>query len=145
MNRISISISRNTVALLVLCTAGFALVPAGRAVQAGTNDARRELAAEKRDPFWPIGFKPKYAIRSVSQGSPKAIPSNSWNEAMKKVVINGVSSRKNNEFFAVINGDVKQVGDTVSVRLGTSVYTWAVDDIESPGSVKLRRLSVRQG
>jgi hypothetical protein len=145
MNRISISVNRNTVALLAFCAAGFIHAPAACAVQAGADDATRERAVEKRDPFWPIGFKPKYAIRSVSQGSPKAIPSNSWNEAMKKVVINGVSSRKNNEFIAVINGEVKQVGDTVSVSIGTSVYTWAVDAIESPGSVKLRRLSVRQG
>ena len=62
---------------------------------------------------------------------------------MKKVVINGVSSSADNDYYAVINGEVKSVGDTVSVRMDSSVYTWAVDDIKPPGSVKLRRVSVR--
>ena len=139
-------VTMNRTLLAAVCITAVAVSAEGAGREAGTLDAQRAGTAEKRDPFWPVGYMPKQTFRSVSQqGSPKVTPLNSWNEAMKKVVINGVSSRTDNEFFAVINGDVKRVGDTVSVRLGSSVYTWAVDGIESPGSVKLRRLSVRQG
>jgi len=112
--------------------------------QAGTNDARTGGAVEKRDPFWPVGYRPNHIVRNTPLGKIQSSSSGgTWNEAMKKVVVNGVSSRADNEYFAVINGEVKRVGDTVSVRLGTSVYTWAVDGIEPPVSVQLRRVSVR--
>lgn len=110
--------------------------------QGGTNDAQKTAAVVKRDPFWPVGYKPKQMVQKEQKGKTKIIPGGSWKEAMKNVVINGVSSR-DNEHFAVINGELKSVGDTVSVRLGTSVYTWAVVSIEPPSSVKLRRVSVR--
>lgn len=110
----------------------------------GTNDAKKANAAVKRDPFWPVGYVPKNVqTLSPEAGSANVVVAGGWSEAMKKVVINGVSSRASDEYYAVINGAVKSVGDTVSVRLGTSTYTWAVDGIEPPGSVKLRRVSVR--
>lgn len=131
--------------LAVVVIAGLLIPQDGAAAQNGINDARSQPVVEKRDPFWPIGYMPRQSVRSIPRASVKTAPVTGWNEAMKQVVINGVSSGIDNEHFAVINGDVKRVGDTVSVRLGTSVYTWAVDGIENPGSVKLRRLSVRQG
>ncbi len=138
-------------ALLVVLLVG-GMVPAFAATaqdggtQGGTNDAKKKPEAVKRDPFWPVGYTPKnmqsVAEQGASEGGTEAA-ANSWSAAMKKVVINGVSSRADNEYYAVINGSIKSVGDTVSVRLGNSVYTWAVDGIEPPGSVQLRRLSVR--
>jgi len=130
--------------LLATLLAGLVMPAKGAGISSGTNNANEDRVAEKRDPFWPVGYTPKQSMRSAQQGSSGAAPvSSSWDEAMKKVVINGVSSRKDNESFAVINGDVKRVGDTVSIRLGNLTYTWAVDGIESKGSVKLRRMSVR--
>ncbi len=113
--------------------------------EAGINDARRRGAVEKRDPFWPVGYQPKNVTLKTPSGTTRSTSTSggTWNEAMKQVIVNGVSSRADNEYFAVINGEVKSVGDTVSVRLGNSIYTWAVDGIEPPVSVKLRRVSVR--
>jgi len=132
---------------VLLATAGVLLNVAQVTAQDGMKDAQNGSAAMKRDPFWPVGYIP--ADVQVETGPAPAAASersqggNSWNEAMKRVVINGVSSRSDSEYFAVINGEVKSVGDTVSVVLGNSTYTWAVDRIEPPGSVKLRRVSVR--
>jgi hypothetical protein len=109
----------------------------------GINDAESKGVAVKRDPFWPIGFVPERLKKEnvkVAEVKKPAV-ANDWSGAMKKVVINGVSSRSNNDFFAVINGNVKSVDDTVSVNHEGIVYTWAVASIKPPGSVKLRRVS----
>ena len=130
--------------LILLGIAHLAEAANGKPTQAGTNDAQKASAAVKRDPFWPVGYVPKNVqTRSSATGESKEVVAGGWSEAMKKIVINGVSSRADNEYCAVINGVVKSVGDTVSVKLGGSVYTWAVDGIEPPGSVKLRRVSVQ--
>ncbi len=109
----------------------------------GTNDAGTQQSAPKRDPFWPVGYMPEIIQRADPKKKEVVVPviSTNWNEAMKKIVINGVSSRADNEFFAVINGQVKSVGDTVSLNYEGTIYTWAVDSINPPGSVKLRRVS----
>jgi ABC-type glycerol-3-phosphate transport system substrate-binding protein len=112
----------------------------------GTNDASEQEVVLKRDPFWPVGYVPKTIKSVISTDNPEpsaAVVDNSWSEAMKKVVINGVSSQANNAYFAIINGQIKSVGDTVTIHHGGTIYTWAVDGIEPPGSVKLRRASVR--
>ncbi|NNJ70011.1 MAG: hypothetical protein HKP10_01830 [Kiritimatiellales bacterium] len=112
----------------------------------GINDAPKSPSVYKRDPFWPIGYQPKNLTPEVIE-MPETLEgpqvSNSWNEAMKKVVINGVSNRANNEFIAVINGRLKGVGDTVTVNHQGMIYTWAIENIHATGSVKLRRVSAR--
>jgi hypothetical protein len=113
----------------------------------GTNDAKKMEASEKRDPFWPVGYVPeriKNAALTDAQKTAKRLDgSKDWNSAMKQIVINGISSRANDEFIAVINGQIKSVGEHISVTQGGSVFTWAVDSIAPPGSVKLRRVSVK--
>lgn len=130
--------------LLVLCfSMGHSAYSQANKV-GGTNDALTEQAAPKRDPFWPVGYVPESIRRAEAEKNIEAetpVVNNNWNEAMKKVVINGVSSRADNEFFVVINGQVKSVGDTVSLNHEGTIYTWAVDSINPPGSVKLRRVS----
>lgn len=109
----------------------------------GMNDALKQGSIEKRDPFWPVGYVPERVKQAEAKklGIKKPTGTNNWNGAMKKVVINGVSSSADNEFFAVINGGVKSVNDTVSVTHEGITYTWAVASIKPPGSVKLRRVS----
>ncbi len=112
-------------------------------IVSGTDDAMNEGSSVRRDPFWPVGYAPESVKPVEGQAKRVAKPTleNDWNTAMRKVVINGVSSRAKNEFFAVINGQVKSVGDNVTVNHEGTIYTWAVDSITPPGSVKLRRVS----
>jgi len=107
------------------------------------TDGMDDALNEKRDPFWPVGYVPDRIKKAVEKknGQAESPAGSNWNEAMKKIVINGVSSRANNQFYAVINGQVKSVGDTVTLRYEGTIYTWAVDGIKPPGSVKLRRVS----
>lgn len=108
------------------------------------DDALTLKNVQKRDPFWPVGYVPKRIKTTAPEQTEKVvlpIVNNDWNAAMKKIVINGVSSRADNEFFAVINGRVKSVGEEVTLTHEGMIYTWAVEEISPPRSVKLRRVS----
>ena len=112
--------------------------------EAASNDGKESAVengvAVKRDPFWPVDHVVKgeenSALTQKKQGVSGAVD---WDKAMKQVVINGVSSRADNEYVAVINNEVKSVGESVSIRYGGAKYTWKVEKITPPGSVKLRR------
>ncbi len=112
----------------------------------GTDRASSRATSVKRDPFWPVGYQPEWLINAGKPKQDKALVASGttdWNEAMKKVVIKGVSSRAGSEFFAVINGQIKSVGETFSIRHDEMLYTWMVDSISPPRSVKLRRVSAQ--
>lgn len=112
----------------------------------GTDDAKVGMVAVQRDPFWPIGYTPERIVEKKSEGQAKVVKkeeSIDWNKAMEQVAIQGVSSRAGNEFFAVINGQVKSTGETVSVQIGDVDYTWVIEGISPPSSVKLRRVSAQ--
>ncbi len=106
--------------------------------EAASNDGKEN--AVKRDPFWPVGYVAKgeenSALTQRKQGDSGAVD---WKKAMKQVVINGVSSRADNDYVAVINSEVRSVGESVSIWYGGAKYTWKVEKITPPGSVKLRR------
>lgn len=94
-----------------------------------------------RDPFWPTGYEPKIKGNPTAGTIQQRLNGDiDWNKAMKQVVINGVSSRAEDEYIAVINNEVKSVGESVSIWYGGTRYTWKVDNITPPGSVKLRRV-----
>lgn len=108
----------------------------------GTNSAFTS-SREQRDPFWPIGFVPKGAVQENEIKKLAHNKNTSWKEAMTQIAIQGVSSRAGNDFYAVINGQIKTVGETVSVSVSGTLYTWMVDSIAPPRSVKLRRVSAQ--
>lgn len=108
----------------------------------GKGNAEDSVVVVKRDPFWPIGHTPKRVENSGTKTTrpvARKVGSIDWEEAMKRVVINGVSSRATDEYVAVINNEVKSVGEIVSVLYGGAKYTWKVEKITPPGSVKLLR------
>lgn len=112
----------------------------------GTDLAKTASSTVKRDPFWPVGYTPEWA-KDAGKSSQEPVAAGNgngdWNIAMKQVVIQGVSSSADNDSYAVINGEIKTVGDTVSVKYGSSTYTWAVESITAPSAVQLRRVSVK--
>ena len=117
--------------------------PAAQQENGGTENVNNS-SSETRDPFWPVGFVPEGKKEPVEKKEPVApVVEGGWSEAMNNVVINGVSSRADGDYYAVINREIKTVGQTVEVNYGGRTYTWTVDSIKPPGSVKLRRKSVR--
>jgi hypothetical protein len=98
-----------------------------------------KISITARDPFWPVGYEPEKP-ENVEVMKLQTLADKNWNEAMKQVVIQGVS-RVSGEYCAIINTKTKRVGESVSVEYGGVRYTWRVDGITPPGSVKLRRVS----
>ena len=113
--------------------------------QNGSNNASTGAVSVLRDPFWPVGYKPAWTQSKEEYVQQQILTGKNgktdWSIAMGQVVINGVSSRGGNEYVAVINNEVKLVGEAVSLWHGGTFYTWAVESISPPGSVKLRRVS----
>jgi len=112
----------------------------------GIDGALVGAVAVQRDPFWPVGYTPERLDGKGSGEQGKALESGGkidWNKAMKQVAIQGVSSRAGDEFFAVVNGQIKGKGEIVSVQIGGVSYTWMIDGISPPSSVKLRRVSAQ--
>jgi len=126
----------------VLCLLSVGPVIAGSSDPGGTNDAIVQDAV-RRDPFWPIGYVPEFSTREVIDpvAAVQSADSSGWDAARKEVDINGVSSRADNQFCAVINGQLMEVGDKLSVNYKGTIYTWEVEDIAASGSVKLRRVT----
>lgn len=111
----------------------------------GTDSANTPSVAVVRDPFWPVGYVPEWIKNAGKKNQALEMEdtgSSDWSAAMKQVAIQGIS-QSGNEFYAVINGEVKSVGESVSVKYGNSTYSWAVESISPPSSVKLRRISVK--
>lgn len=136
-----------TLAVLLISSLYVSAVDQKSIEPGGTQHAVEKAEKVLRDPFWPVGFQPKRAF-TVTTNSAQVIMepevSSDWNKAMQEVVIQGVSSRAGNEFYAVINGEVKSTGDTVSVQVGTMTYTWMIENISPPSSVKMRRTSSKR-
>ena len=112
----------------------------------GIDSALVGVVAVQRDPFWPVGFTPERLVKKKPEEQSKMLESIGkidWNKAMKQVAIQGVSSRAGDEFFAVVNGEIKGTGETVSVQVDGVGYTWMIDGISPPSSVKLRRVSAQ--
>jgi hypothetical protein len=113
----------------------------------GINNAKKGVVVTSRDPFWPVGYRPEQPQDKKEVARQQILigenGTTDWNVAMNQVVINGVSSRGGNEYMAVINNEVKTVGESVSIWFGGTHYTWQVESIAPPGSVKLRRISAQ--
>jgi hypothetical protein len=113
----------------------------------GTNNAKKGVVVASRDPFWPVGYRPEQPQDKKEVARQQILigknGTTDWNVAMNQVVINGVSSRGGNEYVAIINNEVKTVGESVSVLFRGTHYTWQVESIAPPGSVKLRRISAQ--
>jgi hypothetical protein len=133
--------------VLILVFIGFITCISWAKSSDGINDAKKSMVTVMRDPFWPVGYQPINRSGDEKNVTEKVLTasngSTDWNAAMKQVVINGVSSRGGNEYVAVINNEVKTVGETISITYGGTQYSWIVQSITPPKSVQLRRVSVK--
>ena len=113
---------------------------------AGMDDAVSTPVEVQRDPFWPVGFEPKRNVVIETTGTNVTVrvkEGADWNKAMQQIAIQGVSSKAGNESYAIINGQVRSTGETVTLLVGEINYTWMIESISPPSSVKLRRLSAQ--
>ncbi len=97
-----------------------------------------------RDPFWPVGYqaqKDEPQAEVMPQPAVSQKSDEDWRAAMKLVMVSGVSQRGVSEYCAVINGELKVVGERITVSFNGAEFSWTVAAIAPPASIKLRRVS----
>lgn len=110
-------------------------------VEAGADYAQEPL----RDPFWPVGYfpenwktdQPMAEIASATSGS-------GWDAPTALLNVSG-TSRMGDKAVAIINGDLKEIGDAVEVSHNGRVYQWILKDVDASGKVRLERVGISSG
>jgi hypothetical protein len=94
-----------------------------------------------RDPFWPIGFFPEGWQKKSAKNDPN-LDGQEWKAAASKISIDG-TSRMGDKTLAIINGELKNVGDLVVVVYKGKSYQWEIFGIDSSGKVQLKKQETR--
>ena len=90
-----------------------------------------------RDPFWTVGYfpakwgeelKPKKQMSSASE----------WRIPTSQIEVSGVS-RMGSRVMAIINGELKQVGDVVEISYLGKIFQWKIAEINPDGNVRFER------
>lgn len=111
---------------------------------------RRHKVRRRRDPFWPVSHvqegmeETAGSTEDNSAESPRPVDLGKpdWQGAERQIVIKGIIEGPGNSNAAVINGQVVQAGDVISVIFGPKTYKWKIVSITSKESIKFHRLSV---
>lgn len=94
----------------------------------------------RRDPFWPIGWKPVPAgtVQDVASDVHPKGPIR-WDEASKLLEMTALTALPNGQHVAVLKGiGVVEAGDKVSVNYGGLTYRWQVRSITDEGIIPVR-------
>lgn len=109
---------------------------------------------EWRDPFWPVGYRPKSetpppppvvapSIPDVAPPPPPPPPKPvaNWEAARKLLIITGYAE-KDGKKRCILNGRLLQEGDLVSVLHASMRYTWRIVEIgPTPDLMKFEEVS----
>ena len=108
------------IALLMLSSA--ATVAAGEPPQLQVkNQSSFTMQANRRNPFWPIGWKPAASQTSDAQASAEISPS--------AFVVSSIAMQASGR-FAIINGKIMQEGQEFGLKLGEHVYRVTLEAIQ---------------
>jgi hypothetical protein len=66
-----------------------------------------------------------------------------WDAPAKLLKISG-TSRMGSQTAAIINGNVKLIGDLVEIHYSGRIYQWKLTDVSPDGRVKLERHAVKK-
>ncbi|MDA0991001.1 MAG: hypothetical protein O3A51_09645 [Verrucomicrobia bacterium] len=112
----------------------------------GMDETATEMAAnapsvsaafkQRRDPLWPIGWKPA-PVQTVYDASPKS-PIR-WKEASRKIELSALSKSADGTYFVIVKGiGVVEQGDVIAIALDGLTYRWTVKEINERGLVPVR-------
>jgi len=93
-----------------------------------------------RDPFWTVGYFP---VKWGEELQPKKMVSSAseWRIPTSQIQVSGVS-RMGSRVMAIINGELKKVGDIVEVSYFGKIFQWKIGEIQSDGSVRFDRYQI---
>ncbi len=98
-----------------------------------------------RDPFWPVGYFPKDWQADNPEEEKQLMTSGSdWDGPAALLHVSG-TSQMGAKTVALINGDLKEVGDSVEVSYGGRIYQWKLKEVKASGKVRLERVDISAG
>jgi len=120
--------------------------PAGKSVVPSASEKETTEKQEQellRDPFWAIGFfPPNWQRRAITQNQSGAGEKGGWLAASTGVRVSG-TSRLGDRTVAVINGELKSVGEKVEVLHDGKMYQWEIIGIGANGQIQLKKIGIR--
>ena len=142
--------------LMTLSPSSAAAVPAGTAAPAQkalSAEVKPAAQSEKksvekwdreplRDPFWPVGFYPDGWQKKTVAAGEADLDGSGWKSASGRIRIGG-TSRLGGRTAAIINGDLKSVGDQIEVLYEGKTYQWQIIGIDADGRIQLKKLGIR--
>lgn len=96
-----------------------------------------------RDPFWPVGYFPENWNSGKKDADETLAAVSDWDAPAKLLKVSG-TSRMGDQRAAIINGEVKVVGDVVEVRYSGRIYQWKLTEVKPDGRVRLERHTVKK-
>ncbi len=95
-----------------------------------------------RDPLWPVGYLPDGWKTGRSDAADQASVSGSdWDAPAAMIRVSGTSSM-GDQLVAIINGEIKEVGDLIQVQYNGRTYKWTLKGVKSNGKVTLQRVGI---
>lgn len=95
-----------------------------------------------RDPFWPVGFFPEGWAQKSSSPDGSSQDKSDWKTAFGKIQISG-TSKLGGRAGAIINGELKSVGDQIDILHAGRMYQWQIVGIDVNGQVQLKKLGIK--
>ena len=95
-----------------------------------------------RDPFWPVGFFPQDWQQKSSVQSASDVAGSGWKSAFAKLRVSG-TSRLGDRTAAIVNGELKNIGEQVEVSYEGRIYQWEIVGIDATGQIQVKRLGNR--
>jgi len=108
-------------------------------LSASAGEREQELL---RDPFWPVGFFPQDWQQKSSAQSAADMAGSGWKAAFAKLRVSG-TSRLGDRTAAIVNGELKNIGEQVEVSYEGRIYQWEIVGIDATGQIQVKRLGNR--
>jgi hypothetical protein len=125
-------------AALAFLIAGTAAAQEQPAMPPTDTGAAASAVDMPRDPFWPVGYRPK---PKTPENSEDQFPESrvQWPE----LALKGITRAGEGSYLAILEGiGVVEAGDVVSIQRDDLVYRWRINEIKERG-VAHTRLDVR--
>ena len=91
-----------------------------------------------RDPFWTVGYFPPQWGVELKPEQQKEMSDSEWKIPTSQLEVSGVS-RMGSRVLAIVNNELKKVGDVVEISYLGKIYQWKIGDIQADGDVRFDR------
>lgn len=112
-----------------------------------TDLLRPPLTPVTRDPFWPVGYRPKPVLTDAQEmdtpllDEPQDTRPPAWEDASKRLAVTGIMRDTQGGFVGIVNGALVVEGDEVAVTIEGRMYRFLVRTINEQG-ISFTRASV---